>query len=576
MADRIEDIPEVPILPSFTERMKEKIRKQNEIIREKNRLRHEKVEYDELTTSLLKQYIEDFQKLFPNILTNEEIWNRLTANIKHNIEICEIDKMEYGRIAGGYFDTKEHKIYINKKYIDSLHNKELVKAAIFHELTHALVESNPYDGKIHEPYEEGNFITESIVTIMEEDYIKKILGIQMKRVNDYIPTYAREMRVIFGEELIREYIQNFKYLENLFSKCASEEDILSGSDELISKIDSVYYHLKEHGEKVNIPYYNKNIELGIAIFLDNYLENANLSDHEKLKKIVDLAILQLDPDMKLFGLMMKKHIKDKSLIESNEIARLIYNQVFELSIRETYDKSRDYINIVHKIRHSKVEEKFGINKASKKDEFQILPEYDEEKCSIYFGHPKLYDALYELLEKGQLKEEDLNILDFKKNRELTKEEVLTVKDQIAHGLSDAEVRLRNLLQWKSYFYRCQTKDKTYYILVDTNEELLEEKNIWDVIALYKQNMDEETDSDIKESYQQMINHLMKLEEQGIHSLFANDYRYIYEKNGKTFFGCQKHYIEDDGRERGTYEEYEVPLESSNILKPESLEDKKQI
>ena len=314
----IYDLKELPIPEGFPEKMKEVLRRKNASLMERKRLIEEEVSYNDFTIKTFEKYIKDFQTLYPGILTDDEIMKRLKANIKHDITYSYIKNSngENNKNITGYFDATTHSVILNKDYYESLKDKSVINRTIFHELTHALVEKNPYDYNIeHEAYENANFVSESIITIMEEDYVRVIEGRKVKRVNGYIPTYAHELRAIYGNDLIKHFVGDFKHIDPLFFR--DEETYESFGTEIIPIMDSIYFGVREVKEDVDVSYYNKLVELGISSLLDEYLSTTILFEEQKLKKITDLAKLQIYPDFNIFQEMIHKYIKDESLIKND-------------------------------------------------------------------------------------------------------------------------------------------------------------------------------------------------------------------------------------------------------------------
>ena len=78
---------------------------------------------------------------------------------------------------------------------DTRKGKDL-EATLFHEFCHVLVDGNPYDNEDeyqHRDYEDSNFITETIITLMEEECYRKILHGENRRANGYISDYAEQL-----------------------------------------------------------------------------------------------------------------------------------------------------------------------------------------------------------------------------------------------------------------------------------------------------------------------------------------------------------------------------------------------
>ena len=283
--------------------------------REQQELINQHVDYNDKTLKIIDDFVKDFMFLYPGVLTEEELYNRLKANIKHDIVFGKIESDTENKISG-MFDSKNHMVIINTEVAKT---EDKIKATLFHELCHSLVENNPYDNEVHEYYEENNFVTEGIITLMEEDYYEKILNRKFNRVNGYIPNYARGLRNIFGNELIKQYIRNFKYIDSLIASAevGNNYHLSKIAYDLVNSIDNVYYYIRESFGEVDVAYENVNIELGLAALLDDYLAtNKDLKDEEKMKKIEGLLNTELEPNFKLFKEIIDKHIANKELLQS--------------------------------------------------------------------------------------------------------------------------------------------------------------------------------------------------------------------------------------------------------------------
>ena len=548
---------EIPVPEGLPERLKARLREENEKIRAKQKLIDEKVIYSEETIKIFNNYVRDFQTLYPGVLSDEEILNRLKANIKHDVVFEDLSY--YKNPPMGVFDHKTHKVTINSKYYDSLEDKRRINAVLFHELTHALVLNNPYDPEYRgEFYEDGNFITEAIDTIMEEDYMKKILGIEVTRVNNYIPTYAHELRVVFGDRLISDYVKNFRHIDSLFdigdkyTTCASD---------LIPMLDDIYYGVKRGDKDVDVFYTNKVSELAIAIILDYNLSKSDLTEKEKLDKIIELASTQLRPDFNYFQTIIKKHVKDMSLIENDESAKLLYYKNNDVSVitKGFYDKKLSSLGF--KLKDFEICGLFGANEYYMDNySYSSLPIYHQDRIRNYTKNKELYKALYNNIKDGHLDEKDLEIIALEKSTVQMDGTHLDIKHQLDYELSDQFVSLHDALcSLKEILYKCKTKEKEYIVHIDASTDIMFEKTPDEAIVDFLEAINNEKDQSTVESYKDAIIKINTLKDQGIDSVYSNGFKFAYENNGYIFVNEGSYYDDEKGNEHGRFVEHKIKL-----------------
>ena len=543
---------ELPVPDGLPERLKERLRLENEKIRAKQKLIEEEVTYSEETINIFNNYVKDFQTLYPGVLSDEEILKRLKANIKQDIRFAEIrykNKDDKGLI-GGVFNSKDHSVTINSLYYDSLKDKRKIKAVIFHELTHALVENNPYDDeRMHEFYECQNFITEAIGTIMEEDYMRDILGIKVRRVNNYLPTYAHELRAIFGDDLIKEYIRNFKRVDDLFKR---DDEYISCAYDLIPMMDDVYYSVKENIGGIDVYFNNKTIELGIALLLDHKLSKSSLTEEEKLDNIIQLATLQKKPDFNVYQQMIKKHIKNMSLIENNKIAKLLY---YKENINKDFVSDAEYANMNIKLSEFNVCGLYGANEFFKYDPpYDTIYRYRKDKVKDYCRNKGLYKVLYDALEDGYINEEDLKIKVLYKTINRDKGSYIGIKEQLDYDISDIDKNIHDAFYGGEELYKCRTRDKRFCVHIDANRDLLFAKSTEDAILEFLEEYQKETDRETKEGLEDAVLKLKALKEEGIEEVYSNGYKFIYKKDDIMFVNRASYYTDENGVEHGIYKE----------------------
>ena len=156
--------------------------------------------YNNETVLAIREFIVDFQAIFPGLLSEEELINRIITNMKHNIDFnADLDDKVMGEFSNG-------KVFIRK----DIKEKGQV---LFHEMIHVITHGN-----FVKEFGYINFI-EGIVTLAEEMYVR-YKGIKMpvdrRNVNGYIPTFVREINFVKDGELLRAFIKDPAGIYKLF------------------------------------------------------------------------------------------------------------------------------------------------------------------------------------------------------------------------------------------------------------------------------------------------------------------------------------------------------------------------
>lgn len=531
-------VSNIPIPSHLPEGIRKKLEQHNRQLEEKNRLIDEVVDYDDFTKRIIYQYIVDFQKLYPGVLSDEELFARLTANIKHNIRLFKRD--EFPGLSGAFFPSK-HEVVLLDSLVEDGELTPKAKATLFHELTHALVINNPFDSRIDSDYvENSNFIVESIVTIMEEDYTREILNIHDGlRVNSYIPTYARELRSIFGNELIKEYIVKFRDISRLFEEISDDSFMgaYSIESELFNQIDQIYYAIKGKDDNVNIEFMSHNIELGIATLLDKYLTKNKFSDMDALEKIVSLTKLQNHVNFDLYQSMIEKHVSDKSLIEDNPFAKALYFGNRKIIDPKDISSDSELAELLIKLENFRASRLFGANHYEVEDsEMYELPTYNESKYVHYQTNKYLYRGLLELLEKGFITSDDMNHFHrLERVVDSTEEELLDLRDELGLGIPSAHIRLNNSIRFGETMYRCSMGDKDFFLRSDFENEIICKHSVVDVYGEYSNLIREEKDPEMVDLYRQALEIVADLIDHGVEEVYSGHNVLIYEKDGQYEF-----------------------------------------
>lgn len=297
--------------------------------------------YNEETTNYLLRFINEFQEYFPNILSNEDLIERIKTSLKHNIDFIVFtkDNKKYSKEEFESLDFKppvfnlkaDFSIYERKISLSAYADQESLDCMFFHEMIHAISTLYSSFGPyiyLSEEYKDPNLsvkntdgFNESIVSLFEERLRRKKYNFKGSKVNGYIPNYARALEIIFGEDLFKNYIELYTNISTLFQDKNAPSYIDVGYEDLYSIINPLAKIYSSCGMRGSICDYdvdllNMQIDLSIDKILYKYFENNNLSDKEKLDKLSRLFELQETPNLDLYQEMINKFIKDKSLLKN--------------------------------------------------------------------------------------------------------------------------------------------------------------------------------------------------------------------------------------------------------------------
>ena len=277
--------------------------------------------YDEYTKNAIYRYILYFQSLFPNILTNEQLVERITNNLKYSIEQKDLSNydnpQETGIVTHALYSPANKKITLDQNL--SEHKKE---SYIFHELTHAITIL-----PINETEDmESEFATESITSYMQELFEQKYYN-NTEQINVYLSNYARQLEAIFGMRLFKEYVLNYRDISNLFRDYPVNANRKTIFHNLVRIYDEIYNTINdENNNNIRTEFANTTYELNMALFLSNYmLKHPELTDSEKIQKIKKLVSIQKNPNFDIYKMMLDKYIHNKRLINQDYTTRFIYN-----------------------------------------------------------------------------------------------------------------------------------------------------------------------------------------------------------------------------------------------------------
>ena len=266
------------------------------------------------TKQAIKDFIDDFNGIFPGLISEEELLRRINQNMDKDIIF---DATLGENIAGQY---KNKQILISKDVVD-------VRKVLFHEFIHVITECDFVRG-----FEYHNFI-EGLTTLAEEAYVKyKKIDMKCRRhVNGYIPTFVRQLNFIKNNKLLEMFLTNpseiYKVLhpEVLKFDCHvghSDKDYRSYFNRIARKNEGIV-HMANSGCTDDI------INGSIGDLESDVVKQYHVSVHIKeckfdSKKFLDLYKMQLQPNLSdylevLILLRREGSITDKDILECGKL-----------------------------------------------------------------------------------------------------------------------------------------------------------------------------------------------------------------------------------------------------------------
>lgn len=267
--------------------------------------------YDEFTVKAIYRFISEFQKEFPGILTDLELLSRIRKNLKSSIRFedlsSELELKENNNPNNrmyGYYNPRAHLIVLDKDLTSSD-----MDSILFHEFIHCItIRDNEQNKDL-----DSEFITETITSIMQEKFLHNRYKQFDRRSNNYISNYAKMLEAIFGKDLYKEYIVNYRDITRLFREFPNND---YNEKQILHKFNMLFNFINDgvHKRDRNIvtDLFNTIFELNITMFLANYLNiHKELDDKTKLDKITRMLYLEKNPNFDLFKVIIENNIKDK-------------------------------------------------------------------------------------------------------------------------------------------------------------------------------------------------------------------------------------------------------------------------
>lgn len=155
---------------------------------------------DEYTIKMFTNFVKEFQECFKDIITTEEVIERIKKNIIGNIKIVE--KFDNEKLDGRYGD--DGIIYLKK---DSVQDEKYIKYLLFHEMLHAITSVRDENGK---------------EVMMGFSYLNNCYGMGLNEaMTEYLTQIRNERFENDRESLISGYrtvVEQMRRMINIFGK----------------------------------------------------------------------------------------------------------------------------------------------------------------------------------------------------------------------------------------------------------------------------------------------------------------------------------------------------------------------
>lgn len=271
---------------------------------------HRLNKYNEETINVINKFINDFLCVFPNILTKDELIDRIILNMDENVAL-DYD-LEKGQM--GMYNPNEKRIYVSK-FTD---NKD---KTIFHEFIHVITFCDFFA-----EYKYKNLI-EAITSLVEEKYYNYIIKPdKVNRVNDYMYEFVKELDFVTNGELTEQFLINPNDIYKLFipNSCLYDANDVSDNEYI-----DVLKCFCEYNDQVILGYENnlsdtdmyKDILTVESLILEQYILRVKLGKEEfNMKKLVDLYFRQIYPNIDKFLDFIDEMI-EKNIINESDVLK---------------------------------------------------------------------------------------------------------------------------------------------------------------------------------------------------------------------------------------------------------------
>lgn len=279
--------------------------------------------YDPLTQVCIIHFLNDFQAIFPNVLSNQELMDLIVKNMPGNIMFNQDLEDKVVGLYDGYCI----------KTIRELEGVYLRKV-LFHEFIHVITKCALFN-----LYSEYSDLIEGLTTLCEERFVEYYgIGQKRRRVNGYIPDLVRELNVATDDQLLTTFLKSpdsiykcfypLEYLDedviprrrffNTFSRFIEDnKDIISMSKDKVadSLLDPVLISCERD---ILFQYYVRCMSGEIEFSFDK-LEEVYFN---QIKPDIDLYIQFMKEEITLGNLDINNTFGDSNLIDLYKISEL--------------------------------------------------------------------------------------------------------------------------------------------------------------------------------------------------------------------------------------------------------------
>ena len=359
-------------------------------------------DFNEETQLIIKQFIENLFVVLPNLtnITSEgKIQEIVLKNINHNIEFNAVLPK---RITGQY-NSKEKKVYISNTISK---DEQKIKLTVFHEMIHAVTADIYTDELI----KDNPYITEVLTTLLEEKYNEMIVKRKTfrNRVNGYIPDFGRQLQLIYGDELLEQFIVAPLKLYSIFN--GFNEDIKKFLyKKTVKELELLNYSIKNMADDSKIKTITYQIEKNIVDQL--YFAGFSNKSRSDVTLIENLFCLQHYPDVLTYSNML---LNISNCIELEEC------QV--LKFLKFADKNTEKEKLIDELK--KIHDKDLLNQSNKKIRDIVMQKvfgYASEDFNgvqpnifDFLENEDMYSAVFDLIIAGDISVSEIDNFKFRR------------------------------------------------------------------------------------------------------------------------------------------------------------------
>jgi hypothetical protein len=328
---------------------------------------------------------------------------------------------------------------------------------------------------------DSEFVTETITSFMQEKFEKSRYNDDNKN-SKYVTNYARQLEVIFGNNLFKSDVRNNRDISDLFKIFPVREKIDPHVilHSFISLFSTINNGIEKENNAYKVDFANTIFELNMTLLLNSYLEkHKELSQKEIIDKIESLINLQKSPNFDAYKSIIQRFCKDKTLLNDNKTLKFVLNPEPEMVVNDRILKEKYVKYLALKL--------FGFSDVI---DYKNNPLFSKGN-GLYSYSPKYYDYI-----KNQNYYNLMATLRFDANMDMTNSKIEEVYSPIVNNSTNLLQEIKDgkdysnkkLSDYKYYssqersFLFKATKNKTsIYVLGDYNPVIFIKQNIFDVL-----------------------------------------------------------------------------------------------